>query len=305
MEATMSASSIKVLLVDDEPQFRASTKKILDRRGFLTLAAGSGDEALALLSENPEVVVLDIKMPGKDGLDVLQEIKERAAHLPVIMLTGHGSGEAAQVALEKGAYDFLNKPCDIDILASRIKKAHGFERADQIEPENKVREVMIPREDYTEVSSDTLVQDAIVELRDSFSAKTASNSIMETGHRSMLVTDSADKVVGILTILDLLRALMPSYFNAPKPFLADSIQYSPMFWEGMFTREVKALAKRSIGEFMSPTPPMIDVDANLMLAAYTMIQKLARRLLVTAEEEVVGVIREQDLFFEMERILRG
>ncbi|MGD8562268.1 MAG: response regulator [Desulfarculaceae bacterium] len=301
----MSASRIKVLLVDDEPQFRASTKKILDRRGFLTLAAGSGDEALAMLAENPEVVVLDIKMPGKDGLDVLHEIKERAAHLPVIMLTGHGSEEAAQVALEKGAYDFLNKPCDIDLLASRIKKAHGFERAGQIEPENKVREVMIPREDYTEVSSDTLVKDAIVALRDSFSTKAASNSIMETGHRSMLVTDSAGKVVGILTILDLLRALMPSYFTAPKPFLADSIQYSPMFWEGMFTREVKALGKRSIGEFMSPTPPVIDADANLMLAAYTMIQKLTRRLLVTAEEEVVGVIREQDLFFEMERILRG
>ena len=97
---------------------------------------------------------------------------------------------------------------------------------------------------------------------------------------------------------------MPAYLSAPKPSTADSVQYSPMFWKGLFQKEIKALAGKRIKEIMSPAPLTIDGASNLMEAVYTMVNKNARRLVVLSKGEVVGVIREQDLFFEMERALR-
>ena len=81
---------IKLLIVDDEAQFRETTKKILDRRGFHTMLAESGEEAIEMLDGNPDVVVLDIKMPGMDGHETLKEIRRRSPKTPIIMLTGHG-----------------------------------------------------------------------------------------------------------------------------------------------------------------------------------------------------------------------
>jgi len=97
---------------------------------------------------------------------------------------------------------------------------------------------------------------------------------------------------------------MPPYLSAPKPSTADSIQYSPMFWKGMFRREIKILAMKKIKDVMSPAPLSVEADDNLMTAAYTMQMNNARRMAVLKEGKVVGVIREQDLFFEMEKILR-
>ena len=111
---------IKVLMVDDEEKFRSTTRKILNRRGFDTSLAGSGQEALDKLKDEPDVVVLDIKMPGMDGHETLQEIKKRRPDLPVIMLTGHGAMPSAREALKHGASDYLTKRCDIDLLASKI-----------------------------------------------------------------------------------------------------------------------------------------------------------------------------------------
>jgi CBS domain-containing protein len=110
--------------------------------------------------------------------------------------------------------------------------------------------------------------------------------------------------MGILAIIDLLRAVMPGYLSAPKPSTADSIQYSPMFWSGMFTREVARLGEKKIRDVMSPAPRTIEGSANLMEAAYTMIYQNKRRLAVMDAGEVIGIVREQDLFFEIERILR-
>jgi CheY-like chemotaxis protein len=301
----MASANIKVLLIDDEAQFRATTEKILKRRGFEILSADSGKTGLEKLAAGPEVVILDIKMPGMDGLDVLREIRQAAPQVPVIMLTGHGSEALAQEALGKGAYDFLAKPCDIDLLASKITEAHRIGRPPADIQENRVKHVMLPIEEYTTVSMDHSVRDAVEMLRKSFHSKAATDSIMETGHRSVLVTGRGGEVVGILAIADLLRGLMPTYLSAPRPSTADSIQYSPLFWAGAFTRELKRLADRRVALLMSPVPPMVEENATLMEAAYQMLQHGVRRLLVKNGGKPVGVIREQDLFFEMERILRG
>jgi CBS domain-containing protein len=164
---------------------------------------------------------------------------------------------------------------------------------------------MVPFQEYTTVSAEETVRDAIFKLRASFSLKISTSRIMETGQRSVLVMDAADNVQGILAIRDLLELVMPSYLTAPKPSMADSIQYSPMFWKGMFIKEVKQKSDIKIKDVMSPAPLTIEGTASLMEAAYMMIKNNARRLVVEVSGKVAGVIREQDLFFEMEKILRG
>lgn len=294
---------IRLLMVDDEVQFRATTQKILGRKGFDILLAANGEEALQQLEKDPDVVLLDVKMPGMDGHQVLKEIKKRKPDLPVIMLTGHGKAPSAQEALQQGAFDYLTKPCDIDLLSAKAFEAYHFGRVDKPAEERLVCDVMVPISDYTTVTEGQSVGEAIRRLRESFSAAACTSRLMETGHRSILVFDRQGRVKGMLALVDLLKAVMPAYLSAPKPSMADAIQYSPMFWRGAFTREVGLLAKRPVGQIMSPAPMSINDDANLMEAAYAMVMEKTRRLVVLRAGEVVGVIREQDLFFEMERVL--
>ncbi|MGD9159231.1 MAG: response regulator [Desulfobacteraceae bacterium] len=295
--------TIKVLMVDDEEKFRSTTKKLLDRRGFNTIIAGNAERAIEKLDQEIDVVVLDIKMPGMDGHEALKHIKNHSPELPVIMLTGHGDMDSAQAALETGAFDYLSKPCDIDILSAKITEAYkeGHIR-DGADEEKTVKDVMVPVEDYTTLRVDQTVREAITKLRASFSLKVPTSSIMETGHRSVLIFDNAGEVRGVLTIKGLLNAIMPGYLSAPKPTMADSIQYSPMFWSGMFTKEVKTILDNRVEEIMSPPPLSIDSNSNLMEAAYLMVYNGVRRLVVREKGKVAGMIREQDLFFEMERI---
>ena len=295
----------KVLMVDDEAQFRETTRKILEKKGFETLMAAGGREALDQLDQKPDVVVLDVRMPDMDGNETLAEIQRRAPGLPVIMLTGHGADESAKQALTHGAVDYLSKPCDIDLLSSRILDAIRHREA-EVDParERRVDEVMIPLDEYTTLKESQTVIEGIRELKKSFTPQIHTSRIMETGHRSLLVFDNTGELSGILSIMDLLEGIMPGYLSAPKPSTADSLEYSPMFWTGMFTREAQTLAARPVGDLMSPTPPTIDAKANLMEASYAMVQQHCRRMVVMQSGKVVGVIREQDLFFELERVLR-
>jgi DNA-binding response OmpR family regulator len=295
---------IKVLMVDDEVQFRATTEKLLNRRGFQTILAESGEAAIDKLRESPDVVILDIKMPGIDGHQALKEIKKRSPDLAVIMLTGHGAMPSAREALVEGAFDYLAKPCDMDLLAAKITEAYRHSKKSGPPEEKDVMDVMIPIEEYTTLKGSQTVREAIFKLKESFTSRVSTSRIMETGHRSILVLDESGKMQGLLAITDLLEGTMPAYLHAPKPSMADSIQYSPMFWRGMFTREIIELAKKKIQDIMSPAPLTIDGESNLMEAAGMMIQNRARRLAVVRSGQLVGIIREQDLFFEMEKILR-
>jgi len=296
--------TIKVLMVDDERQFRKTTKRILSKRGFDIILADSSETAIRALEENPDVVVLDVKMPGMDGHQTLKEIKRQVPDLPVIMLTGHGARPSAEKALAQGAFDYLSKPCDIDILAAKITEAYQHGSAPRDVDEKRVRDVMIPIGEYTTLTEESTIQDAIEQLRASFSPHLSTDKIMETGHRSLLVLDKDGRARGVLTIIDLLKALMPAYLTAAKPSMADSIHYSPMFWSGMFTREVQNLALKNIETIMSPAPLVIDAGANLMEAVDMMVIRKRRRLAVMDTGKIVGVVREQDLFFEIESILR-
>jgi len=114
-----------LLLVDDEEAILDTLRKRLTRRGYGVLTANSGALALDILAENPvDVVVLDVKMPGMDGIEVLALIKKRHPLVEVIMLTGHANVEAAMRGMELGAFDYLMKPADFEDLLYKIEDAH-------------------------------------------------------------------------------------------------------------------------------------------------------------------------------------
>jgi len=114
-----------VLLVDDEAEFVETLVKRLRKRKVNTAAVGSGEEALKILKEMPiDVVVLDVKMPGMDGIETLRQIKNISPLVEVIMLTGHANMEVAIEGMELGAFDYLMKPMDIDELLYKLQDAY-------------------------------------------------------------------------------------------------------------------------------------------------------------------------------------
>jgi len=290
---------ISVLMVDDEKRFRETTRRILERNGFRTILAANGAEALKCLDQSPDVAILDIRMPGMDGHEVLEKMIQRAPGLPVIMLTGHGDRDSAEQALVLGAFDYLAKPCDIELLSDKIREAYRSRQQTGKPQEDLVGSVMIPLSAYTTIDQDATVDQAVRELKTSFATLPATDLIMETGHRSILVMDKKMQIKGILTICDLLEQILPGYLTSTKPAMADAIQYSPMFWRGMFTSAVEQLRTLTVSEVMSPVPVSIDRESTLMEAAWIMAGQNQRRLVVTENGRPAGVVREQDLFFEM------
>ncbi|MBU1697628.1 MAG: response regulator [Proteobacteria bacterium] len=121
---------IKLLLVDDEKPFLDTITKRLEKREFNVSAVYSGKEALAELENNKsiEVIILDVKMPGMDGIETLGEIKKRFPLVEVIMLTGHATVETAIDGMKVGAFDYLMKPCDIDVLVTKVEDAAAKKR---------------------------------------------------------------------------------------------------------------------------------------------------------------------------------
>ena len=116
---------IKLLLVDDEKPFLDTITKRLEKRELNVSAVYSGQEALKELENNKsiEVIILDVKMPGMDGIETLGEIKKRFPLVEVIMLTGHATVETAIDGMKVGAFDYLMKPCDIDALVTKVNEA--------------------------------------------------------------------------------------------------------------------------------------------------------------------------------------
>lgn len=118
-------SKANVLLVDDETAFVETMTKRLEKRDLKIVTAFSGREALDKLDSQHdiEVIILDVKMPGMDGIVTLGEIKRKFPLVEVIMLTGHATVETGIEGMKLGAFDYLMKPCDIDQLMSKVEQA--------------------------------------------------------------------------------------------------------------------------------------------------------------------------------------
>jgi signal transduction histidine kinase len=114
----------RVLIVDDEQSIQVGSERILSRMGCQVLSAGRGEEGLEILAREPiGIVLLDMKMPGMDGMEVLQEIRKRHEEILVIVITGYATVETAIEAMKNGAYDFISKPFEPDQLRIVVNRA--------------------------------------------------------------------------------------------------------------------------------------------------------------------------------------
>jgi len=123
-DESQTVDRIKLLLVDDEEAYVNILSKRLAKRDFKVSTALSGVQGIQALREQEfDVAVLDLKMEDMDGIEVLKVFKKMSPNLSVIMLTGHGSEEAAREGIQFGAFDYLTKPCELEELVEKIRKA--------------------------------------------------------------------------------------------------------------------------------------------------------------------------------------
>ncbi|HON18686.1 MAG TPA: sigma-54 dependent transcriptional regulator [Salinivirgaceae bacterium] len=113
-----------ILVVDDETSIRNTLKEILEYEGFNVILSADGQEALEQINDNPiDIVLCDIKMPGMDGIELLERILQNHPDIPVIMISGHGNVDTAVEAIKKGAFDYISKPLDLNRLLVTIRNA--------------------------------------------------------------------------------------------------------------------------------------------------------------------------------------
>jgi DNA-binding response OmpR family regulator len=274
---------IRVLLVDDEARFALSISKILNRRGFDAEAVFDGFQALEKMrSEAPfDVVVLDLKMPGMDGITALEEIKKRAPETEVILLTGHGTVDTGIQAIRKGAYDYLLKPCDIEDLIEKIKEAHERERIRQspvLWPRNRVGDCTLPS------FKKLLYSDPLSAALDAFHRRT-----YKTGAETVFIQDENDLFVGQVTKRDLLEAAGSAHPDRS------------ITWAELLSNP-QLLPDRPLRSVMRSDPPQTASPADSLTdTAHRMISGNTRCMPVTAEGKVLGIVRLKDILQHIER----
>ena len=130
-----------LLLVDDEAPFVETMTKRLSKRDLNIITAFSGEEAIEILNKNrnTDVVILDVKMPGMNGIETLGKIRNQFPLIEVIMLTGHATGESAIEGMKLGAFDYLMKPCEIEQLMAKVQEAAKKKK----DHEEKIREARV------------------------------------------------------------------------------------------------------------------------------------------------------------------
>jgi len=124
------AKKARVLIVDDEDRFRHTLRKLLEANGYNVEEAGDGYEALEKVKESKfDVILLDVKMPGMHGVEVLAKLKKLDPLPEVIILTGHASVDIAVQMIKLGGYEYLLKPCPTDEIIVKIDEAHEKKKA--------------------------------------------------------------------------------------------------------------------------------------------------------------------------------
>lgn len=272
---------IRVLLVDDEQQFVANMARILKMRGFEVTSAYDGYQAVDAVKYGGgfDVVVLDVKMPGMDGVETLVEIKKRAPDTAIIMLTGHASVESGTRAMRRGAYDYLMKPCDIEDLVEKIKEAHDagmIKRHPVLWPRKLVRE--IPLHAFSKLKP----RDPLARALEEMSRESGEESTEE-----LYVLDEEDRLQGIVTKRDLLN-------HAQKSHPEFSIDW------GKLLAEPGLIPAKALREVMRPQAVTTQANAFLTDAANQMILHNLRRMPVVRGGKMIGVIKLEDVFQYMD-----
>ena len=179
-----------VLVVDDEPDIRDASERILSRVGYQVQKASRGDEALDILNkESVDIMLLDLKMPGMDGLEVLERIRKQNTEIQVIVITGYATVETAIEAMKQGAYDFIPKPFEPDQLRIVVNRAW-----------EKIR--FIREAEKLELERNRTLSDLDTE-------KSRIRTIIESFPSGVVVTDSKGRVVLMNPALRQLLGLDP------------------------------------------------------------------------------------------------
>lgn len=151
-----------ILIVDDEDGIRYSLRGILEDEGFRITEADTGEKALeALTDDQPDLVFLDIWLPGMDGLEVLDRIKKEWDWMPVVMISGHGNIETAVSAIKKGAFDFIEKPLSLEKVVITAEKAVEFSR---LQSENKALKTRIEAEQPARLTGQSVTIESMREV---------------------------------------------------------------------------------------------------------------------------------------------
>ena len=275
-------ANTRVLLVDDEKKFVMNLARLLKFRGFDVSTALDGLSALDTLGDDEgfDVVVLDIKMPGMDGLAVLTEIKKKAPSTEVIMLTGHATVESGIQSLRNGAFDYLMKPCDVEELVEKLNEACEVERIRRrpvLWPRNLVKEITWPS--FVKLYARDPIEKALAVFQ---------RDRGMPSKESLYVMDSEDRFKGIVTRRDLLSAAQKEH---PERILT---------WHDL-TSDPKRLPQMVISDILRPDYPMAtNPEENLTEVASRMIENNVRCMPVIEGEKVIGFIRLFDIFQHVE-----
>jgi len=154
----------KILIIDDEAAIRSALKEVLEYEGFTIAEAADGETGLkTLMKESFDLVFCDIKMPKLDGLELLNELKKEEIQVPIVMMTGHGTVDTAVEALKRGAYDFIQKPLDLNRILVTVRNAKSH---DQLVQETKTLKKKLTKIVGTQIIGESKAIKEIVHMID-------------------------------------------------------------------------------------------------------------------------------------------
>lgn len=272
----MVASEGRVLIVDDETVFAQNIAKILSKRGFQTELAADGLNALAVIGGQAafDVVLLDVRMPGLDGIQVLRRIRKMAPEVEVIVLTGQATVENGIEAVRAGAFDYLPKPFEINELVEKVQSARAAKRI-------RNRPILWPR-----CTAGDVILHAFVRLaaNDRLSAAlTLFNSDMRKMAGEMLyICDANGVLAGGVTrqvLTDAARKAHPG---------------KSIIWEDL-RNHPEWLPEVSIGEVMHGPVEAAAIQTPLMRIARHLIDNNYQSMPVTDGNRLVGIVRRLDV----------
>lgn len=292
---------IKILLVDDEKDFLKSLTKRLKRRKQYVKTAESGPEALAQMeNESFDVVICDVKMPGMDGIEVLQEIKRRFPDTEVIMLTGHATIASGLEGVRFGAFDYLMKPTDIEIIMAKLEAAYEnktkrdlkirdaeFERDRGLIIEEILLKDVINR-DVPYIYADSSLADAVRAFKKKPDAPVA---------EKIFVINDSGELLGKVRRRHILEAVVP-IFQKEKIITGDDLT-----WKEFLNKGPGPAGTMPIGEIMNREVEFLGADSHILEAVKFMIENNLAVLPVVQGKKLLGRVRIYDLLLVINDIM--
>lgn len=268
---------IRVLLVDDEERFVGNLERLLRGRGFEVASALDGPTALRRLQEGGgfDVVLLDVRMPGMDGIEVLRAVKQAAPETEVLMLTGDATVQKGIEAMRAGALDYLLKPCDIEDLTAKIEDAVRLEAI-------RRRPVLWPRRLVREITRPAFIR---IEPQDPL--RRALEAFLDhpgmSARDELYVLDAEDRFQGVISRRDLLEAARR---HRSDPALA---------WSELTAHPEWLPPVPCAAILRAEHPTAVDPETDLQAAAGLMLAERVRCVPVLQGDRVVGIVRLSDV----------